>query len=168
MAELPEHLPLGELKKKIKEFKTKETPKLSSKKGVLAEYARKVGILRGDGLKAAKTVSKDITMNDKSSSDSQDADEDEEPVATAPKPKAKKMTTISVTAPTAPKTQKKVPMELPEVLKAYKVLKTVPTTNNSVIEKAAPKGSPFSAFMAANKGKGLSMSQLAQLYKRQK
>jgi hypothetical protein len=44
--EAPEHMPLADLKKAIKEFKTKDTPKLSSKKSVLAEYASRVGILK--------------------------------------------------------------------------------------------------------------------------
>jgi hypothetical protein len=49
MESLPENLPLAELKKKIKEFKTTQTPKLSSKKSVLSEYATRVGILKSKG-----------------------------------------------------------------------------------------------------------------------
>ena len=43
---LPEHMALAELKKAIKDFKTKDTPKLSSKKSILSEYAIRVGILK--------------------------------------------------------------------------------------------------------------------------
>lgn len=53
MESLPENLPLAELKKKIKEFKTTQTPKLSSKKSVLSEYATRVGILKGKGSEPA-------------------------------------------------------------------------------------------------------------------
>ena len=44
--EQPEHLSLSDLRQKIKEFKMKDTPKLSAKKSVLSEYATRVGILK--------------------------------------------------------------------------------------------------------------------------
>lgn len=43
---LPEHMALADLKKAIKAFKVEQTPKLSSKKSVLSEYAMRVGILK--------------------------------------------------------------------------------------------------------------------------
>jgi len=62
----------------------------------------------------------------------------------------------------------KVPEVLPEVLK--KVVK--PSKKSEKVEAAAPaapkKGSSFSAFMAANKGKGYSMKQMSEMYKSQK
>tara|TARA_R110000868_G_scaffold20342_1_gene86229 strand:- start:217 stop:612 length:396 start_codon:yes stop_codon:yes gene_type:complete len=62
----------------------------------------------------------------------------------------------------------KVPEALPEVLK--KVEK--PSKKSEKVEKSveAPKkkGSPFSAFMAANKGKGYSMREMSEMYKSQK
>ena len=62
----------------------------------------------------------------------------------------------------------KVPEALPEVLK--KVEK--PSKKSEKVEKSveAPKkkGSPFSAFMAAHKGKGYSMKQMSEMYKEQK
>lgn len=62
----------------------------------------------------------------------------------------------------------KLPEALPEVLK--KVEK--PSKKSEKVEKSveAPKkkGSPFSAFMAANKGKGYSMKQMSEMYKEQK
>ncbi len=39
-------MPLADLKKAIKAFKVEQTPKLSSKKSVLCDYAMKVGILK--------------------------------------------------------------------------------------------------------------------------
>jgi hypothetical protein len=44
--EVPDHMPLADLKKAIKAFKVEQTPKLSSKKSVLCDYAMKVGILK--------------------------------------------------------------------------------------------------------------------------
>jgi hypothetical protein len=61
----------------------------------------------------------------------------------------------------------KVPEVLPEVLK--KVVK--PSKKSEKVEApAAPakKGSSFSAFMAANKGKGFSMKEMSEMYKAQK
>jgi len=62
----------------------------------------------------------------------------------------------------------KLPEALPEVLK--KVVK--PSKKSEKVEKSveAPKkkGSPFSAFMAANKGKGYSMREMSEMYKSQK
>ena len=62
----------------------------------------------------------------------------------------------------------KLPEALPEVLK--KVEK--PSKKSEKVEKSveAPKkkGSPFSAFMAANKGKGYSMREMSEMYKEQK
>ena len=61
----------------------------------------------------------------------------------------------------------KVPEALPEVLK--KVEK--PSKKSEKVEKSVgekKKGSPFSAFMAAHKGKGYSMKQMSEMYKEQK
>ena len=136
----PDSLPLSELRKKIKEFKTTSTPKLSSKKSVLAEYATKVGILK------PKIASSEPPPSLKKT---------EEGGGGSPEK-----------APKAPKVSKKVVVssELPEVLKApAKSKKSAP-----VPEQAKKKGSPFSSFMAAHKGKGHSMSELAAMYKAQK
>jgi hypothetical protein len=125
-----EHLSLSELRQKIKEFKMKDTPKLSAKKSVLSEYATRVGIL-----KAKVLASEPPKMP-------------EAPVA-----------------PVVPK--KKVADPLPEALKAPKA----EVKSKKAPAKAEPpkkKGSPFSSFMAAHKGKGYSMSELAQMYKSQK
>jgi hypothetical protein len=65
------------------------------------------------------------------------------------------------------KASKKVASELPDILK-----KPVekPVGKKAVVAPEPPKkkGSPFSAYMAQYKGKGYSMSQLAQMYKDQK
>ena len=136
--ELPEHLPLADLKKAIKAFKTEQTPKLSCKKSVLAEYAVKIGILKAKADKKAEAATQVKA----------------EPVA-APVTAAKKTV--------------KLPTELPEVLKAVKKVEPKAVKKpEPVAEAPKTKGSPFSAFMASNKGKGLSMSQLAELYRRQK
>jgi hypothetical protein len=64
----------------------------------------------------------------------------------------------------------KVPEVLPEVLK--KVVK--PSKKSEKMDVPAPaapakkKGSSFSEFMAANKGKGYSMKQMSEMYKSQK
>jgi hypothetical protein len=61
--------------------------------------------------------------------------------------------------------------ELPEVLKKpvpkNETVKT-PKKAAAAPEPAKKKGSPFSSYMASMKGKGYSMSQLAQMYKDQK
>lgn len=138
MAEAPEHMALADLKKAIKDFKTKDTPKLSSKKSVLSEYAVRVGILKS---RLGQT-----------------------PVE-------------SMAAPLQPRSEKKseVKESLPEVLKAKTKKGTPPPPPPSVKGKSEAKsetpkkkGSPFSAYMAAHKGKGYSMSELAKMYKDQK
>jgi hypothetical protein len=61
----------------------------------------------------------------------------------------------------------KVPEVLPDVLKKL----TKPSKKSEKVEApAAPakKGSSFSAFMAANKGKGYSMKEMSEMYKAQK
>jgi len=133
----PDSLPLAELRKKIKEFKMKDTPKLSSKKSVLAEYAIKVGILK------AKAKADALP-----------------PLPPSPPGGVEKAEVK------APKVSKKAVLssELPEVLKAPAKSKKAATAP----EPAKKKGSPFSSFMAAHKGKGHSMSELAQMYKSQK
>jgi hypothetical protein len=142
--ELPEHMALADLKKAIKAFKTEQTPKLSSKKSVLSEYAVKVGILKS---RLGQT-----------------------PVE-------------AVAAPLQPRSEKK-PEPLPEVLKAPKS-KSIPLPPSPPSEKASKtktkksepvvedpakqkRGSPFASYMASMKGKGYSMSQLAQMYRDQK
>jgi len=138
MAELPDHMALSDLKKAIKEFKTKDTPKLSSKKSVLAEYAVRVGILK-----------------------SRLGQPPVEAMAAPLQPRSeKKSEALPEVLKAAPKSKKSE--ALPEVLKAPK--------KKSEMKSEAPKkkGSPFSAFMAAHKGKGYSMSDLAQMYRDQK
>jgi len=56
----------------------------------------------------------------------------------------------------------KVKEPLPEVLKAHKADKA---RKSNVPVEPTKKSSPFATYMAANKGKGLSMSQLAEAYK---
>ena len=131
--ELPDNLPLADLKKAIKSFKTEQTPKLSSKKSVLADYAIRVGILKS------------------------------KPVAPAPEVPSKPVLEEALVK----SSKKKAVTELPEVLKASepKILKK---KGKAEPEPPKKKGSPFSAFMAEHKGKGLSMTQLAEIYKRQK
>ena len=62
----------------------------------------------------------------------------------------------------------KLPEALPEVLK--KVV-AKPSKKSEKVEKSVgekKKGSPFSAFMAAHKGKGYTMKQMSEMYKEQK
>ena len=138
MAELPDHMALADLKKAIKAFKVEQTPKLSSKKSVLAEYAVRVGILK-----------------------SRLGQPPVEAMAAPLQPRSeKKSEALPEVLKAAPKSKKSE--ALPEVLKAPK--------KKSEVKSEAPKkkGSPFSAFMAAHKGKGYSMSDLAQMYRDQK
>ena len=127
--DVPEHLPLADLKKAIKDFKTKDTPKLSSKKAQLMEYAVKVGILKGKAAAAPEVAEvKEVTAKEVKA-----------------EPKAKKVA------------------ELPAALKAPKAkAKAAPAP------APAKKTSPFAAFMAAHKGQGFSMAQLAEMYKKGK
>lgn len=91
--------------------------------------------------------------------------------------KKKEEDPVAVAAPKAavvsekPKASKKV-AELPEVLKKpvvkNEMVKTSKTKAVVAPEPPKKKGSPFSAYMAQQKGKGYSMSQLAQMYKDQK
>ena len=155
--ELPEHLPLADLKKAIKQFKTEQTPKLSSKKSVLMEYATRVGLVKSKSISASSSV------------------EEDEPVPSTTKIK-KRVPLEAVVAPLAPRetrVEPKGPVKpdplgkkkaLPEALK--KPVEEKPVAKKAEPEK--PKGSPFAAFMAQHKGKGLSMAQLAELYRRQK
>ena len=116
----------------------KTAPKLTSKKSDLHAFASRVGLL-----KKPEPV--------------------EAPVAE--KPVAKKSEKVKVAS-----------SELPEVLK-----KPVPKNETVIVKEpkaskkavAAPeppkkKGSPFSSFMSQFKGKGYTMSQLAQMYRDQK
>ena len=129
--ELPEHLPLADLKKAIKLFKLNETPKLSSKKSVLCDYAMRVGILKP---KAAPVVP--------------------EKVEVVPEPK---------------KSEKKPKVsELPKELKKPEPVKETKKSKKSEPEPPKKKGSQFSAYMASMRGKGYSMTQLAQMYRDQK
>jgi hypothetical protein len=89
--------------------------------------------------------------------------------------KKKEEDPVAVVAPVSEKPKKsekvKAVSELPEALKK-------PVPKNEIVKapkKAAvapeppkKKGSPFSSYMASMKGKGYSMSQLAQMYKDQK
>jgi len=143
--ELPEHLPLADLKKAIKQFKTEQTPKLSSKKSVLMEYATRVGLV-----KPRSSISASASV------------EEDEP---APVKVGKRVPLEAVVAPLAPRETRIEPKKkaLPEVLK-----KPVEKPVAKKAEPEKPKGSPFAAFMAEHKGKGLSMAQLAELYRRRK
>ena len=143
--ELPEHLPLADLKKAIKQFKTEQTPKLSSKKSVLMEYATRVGLVKGKSSVSASGSMEDVPE----------------------KPIGRRIPLEAMVAPLQPRETRIEPKKkaLPEALKKpepvmKKGLKTP--------EPEKPKGSPFASFMAQHKGKGLSMSQLAELYRRQK
>lgn len=91
--------------------------------------------------------------------------------------KKKEEDPVAVVAPVVsekPKASKKVTVvaELPEVLKKplikNEMVKTSKTKVAAAPEPPKKKGSPFSAYMAQHKGKGYSMSQLAQMYKDQK
>lgn len=140
MAELPDHMALSDLKRAIKDFKTKDTPKLSSKKSVLAEYAVRVGILK-----------------------SRLGQPPVEAMAAPLQPRSEKKSEALPEVLKAKSKKSEVKEALPEVLKA-------PKSKKSEVKSEAPKkkGSPFSAFMAAHKGKGYSMSDLAQMYRDQK
>jgi hypothetical protein len=59
----------------------------------------------------------------------------------------------------------KISKELPETLKKAKA-EPVKAKEEPVKAKKAPTG--FAAFMSANKGKGLSMSQMSQMYRESK
>lgn len=155
--ELPEHLPLADLKKAIKEFKTTQTPKLSSKKSVLMEYAARVGLV-----KPRETVSASASV------------EEDEPVVVK---KVAKRVTVEAVAPRETRIEPKGPVKpdplgkkkaLPEILKKPVAETKAPKGGLKEVEAEKPKGSPFAVFMAQNKGKGLSMGQLAELYRRRK
>lgn len=144
--DLPPSMTLGDLRKAIKDFK-KTAPKLTSRKADLMSFASKVGIFK--------------------KSEPESSSEDEKP---SEKPaKAKKEMPIiyqkgNQAAKKKSETKSETKSELPEVLKK-------PSDKKS--KKAEPeapkkKGSAFSSYMASMKGKGYSMSQLAQMYRDQK
>lgn len=85
---------------------------------------------------------------------------EEDPVPVAPvSEKPKKSEKVKVTS------------ELPEVLKKPVPKNEMVKTSKKVVVAPEPpkkKGSAFSAYMAQYKGKGYSMTQLAQMYKDQK
>ena len=63
----------------------------------------------------------------------------------------------------------KVPEVLPEVLKKLtKISKKSEKVEAAPAAPAKKKGSSFSEFMAANKGKGYSMKEMSEMYKSQK
>jgi hypothetical protein len=65
----------------------------------------------------------------------------------------------------------KVASELPEALKKPVPKNEVIKASKKVVAAPEPpkkKGSPFSSYMSSMKGKGYSMSQLAQMYRDQK
>jgi len=141
----PFQMSLGDLKKAIKEFK-KSTPKLTSKKSDLLAFATKVGL--------AKKKIEDVKAPEVEKSLSKKSE----------------------------KVVAKVPEVLPDVLKklvkpskkSEKVEAPVTAAYKAAVAAvAAPeapkkKGSSFSAFMAANKGKGYSMKEMSEMYKAQK
>lgn len=88
-------------------------------------------------------------------------DEDPVPVPVpAVSEKPKKSEKVKVVASELPEALKK-PVPKNEVVKTPKKAAAAP-------EPPKKKGSPFSSYMASMKGKGYSMSQLAQMYKDQK
>jgi hypothetical protein len=139
--DVPEHMPLADLKKAIKDFKMNATPKLSSKKADLMQYAVKVGILKAKAAPEAPEV------------------------AEVKEVKAKKVVELPVVLKA-----KAAKEELPDVLKAPKEPKAKAKAAKAEAAPVAPakKTSPFAAFMAAHKGKGFSMAQLAEMYKKGK
>ena len=169
--ELPEHLPLADLKKAIKQFKTEQTPKLSSKKSVLMEYAARVGLVKP---RSSISASASLAEN-----------EEDEPTtarSTETHPKKRVGERIPLEAMVAPLAPRETRIEpkgavkpdplgkkkaLPEVLKKPVEAKPAKGGLKEVVAEK-PKGSPFAVFMAAHKGKGLSMAQLAELYRRKK
>jgi len=74
--------------------------------------------------------------------------------------KPKKSEKVKVVSSELPEVLKK-PVPKNEVIKASKKVVAAP-------EPAKKKGSPFSSYMSSMKGKGYSMSQLAQMYRDQK
>jgi hypothetical protein len=152
--ELPEHLPLADLKKAIKQFKTEQTPKLSSKKSVLMEYAARVGIV-----KSRETAS---------ASASQEDEAERVPIKVGKRVPLEAMVAPLMPRETRIEPKKKVEKALPEVLKKPVEAKPAKGGLKTPPEPEKPKGSPFALFMAQHKGKGLSMGQLAELYRRQK
>jgi len=87
-------------------------------------------------------------------------EEDPVQVVAAVSEKPKKSEKVKVVASELPEVLKK-PVPKNEVVKAPKKAAAAP-------EPPKKKGSPFSSYMASMKGKGYSMSQLAQMYKDQK
>ena len=143
--DLPEHMPLSDLKKAIKEFKLKETPKLSSKKSVLADYAMRVGILK---TKASAPEAVESAVPEVLKTKSKKAEVKKAEVKKADLPVVLKAEVKKAEAKKA---------DLPAALKAPEPKKT-----------EGKKKAPFAEFMAAHKGKGLSMSQLADAYRKTK
>jgi hypothetical protein len=144
--ELPVHMSLGELRSAIKDFK-KTAPKLTSKKADLMSFASKVGIFKKSESESSSEDEKPSEKLVKSKKDNQDTKKKSE--TKSEKKSEKKSETKS---------------ELPEVLKKPSEKKS----KKAEPETPKKKGSPFSAYMASMKGKGYSMSQLAQMYKDQK
>lgn len=144
--EFPAHMSLGELRSAIKDFK-KTAPKLTSKKADLMSFASKVGIFK--------------------KSESENSSEDEKPSEKPAKAK-KDLPVINQKGNQDKKkkseTKSEIKSELPEILKKPSEKKS----KKAEPETPKKKGSPFSAYMASMKGKGYSMSQLAQMYKDQK
>ena len=92
--------------------------------------------------------------------------------------KKKEESVVVPVVPVVPVSEKKVKSEkvkvvaseLPEVLKKPVPKNEIVKTSKKavVVEPPKKKGSPFSSYMSSMKGKGYSMSQLAQMYKDQK
>jgi hypothetical protein len=149
--ELPEHMALADLKKAIKEFKTKDTPKLSSKKSVLSEYAVRVGILAGNKSRLGQPPV--------------------EAQAAPLQPRSEKKSEALPEVLKAKSKKSELKEAMPDVLKApapKAAKKSEAKKSEAKSEAPKKKGSPFSAYMAAHKGKGYSMKDLASMYKDQK
>lgn len=129
---------LGELKKLIKDH-MKSSPKMSSGKQSLLLYADKMGLLK----------KKDVTPDVQS--------------AVVPAKALKGELPSNLKKPVKELGEaKKSSKELPETLKKAKA-EPVKAKEEPVKAKKAPTG--FAAFMSANKGQGLSMSQMSQMYR---
>jgi hypothetical protein len=116
----------------------KTAPKLTSKKSDLHAFATRVGLIKKKEESVVVPVVPVVPVSEK-------------------KVKSEKV--------------KVVASELPEVLKKpVPKNEMVKTSKKAVVAPEPPKkkGSPFSSFMSQYKGKGYSMSQLAQMYKDQK
>lgn len=137
---------VGELRSAIKEFK-KTAPKLTSKKSDLMTFASKVGLFKKSEQSSEEPEKKEIKIE--KSKKSKVTEQPSEPVSEKP------VKGYPFKA--------KAPEPLPAVLKK-------PTEKKKAeAPKETPKAkSGFAAFMASNKGKGLTMKEMSEMYRSQK